>query len=112
MQSFLGSLNYYSKFIEDYAIYAAVLYELGEVDFAAMNKPEDRSRDQDLAAVTGDDLEGARDPADADLRWIRAHKSFNKLKEKVSSTPILRHFRPELQPVVVVYANVGRSQWL
>ncbi|KAE9355050.1 hypothetical protein PF008_g4245 [Phytophthora fragariae] len=105
MQSFLGILNYYSKFIEDYAIYAAVLYELREVDFAAMNKPENRSRVQDLAATAGDDLEGARDPADVDLRWIRAHKSFAKLKEKVSSTPILRHFQPELQPVVVVYAN-------
>ncbi|KAE8982203.1 hypothetical protein PR001_g23802 [Phytophthora rubi] len=31
--------------------------------------------------------------------------SFTKLKEKVASTPILRHFQPELQPVVVVYAN-------
>ncbi|KAE8980248.1 hypothetical protein PR002_g24183 [Phytophthora rubi] len=105
MQSFLGSLNYYSKFIEDYAVYAAVLYELREVDFAAMNKPENRSRVQDLATAAGDDLEGVRDPADADLRWIRAHKSFAKLKEKVSVTPILRHFQPELQPVVVVYAN-------
>ncbi|KAE9012344.1 hypothetical protein PF005_g25134 [Phytophthora fragariae] len=105
MQSFLGSLNYYSKFIEDYAIYAAVLYELREVDFAAMNRPRNRSRVQDLAAVAGDDLEGAIDPADADLRWIRAHKSFAKLMEKVSSTPILRHFQPELQPVVVVNAN-------
>ncbi|KAE9299541.1 hypothetical protein PR003_g22966 [Phytophthora rubi] len=105
MQSFLGSLNYYSKFIEVYAIYAAVLYELREVDFAAMSKPEDRSRVQDLAAAAGDNLEGARDPADAGLRWIRAHKSFVKLKEKVASTPILHHFRPELQPVVVVYAN-------
>ncbi|TKH92731.1 hypothetical protein FCN21_09400 [Campylobacter jejuni] len=27
MQSFLGSLNYYSRFIEDYALFAAVLYE-------------------------------------------------------------------------------------
>ncbi|KAE9041405.1 hypothetical protein PR003_g4771 [Phytophthora rubi] len=106
MQSFLGSLNYYSKFIEDYAIYAAVLYELQEVAFAAMSKPEDRSQVQNLAAAADDDLEGARDPADADLRWIRAHKSFTKLKEKVASTPILRHFQPELQPVVVVYANV------
>ncbi|KAE9342017.1 hypothetical protein PF008_g10352 [Phytophthora fragariae] len=105
MQSFLGSLNYYSRLIEDYAIYAAVLYELREVDFAAMSKPENRSRVQNLAAATGDNLEGARDPADADLRWIRAHKSFAKLKEKVASTPILRHFQPELQPVVVVYAN-------
>ncbi|KAE9193524.1 hypothetical protein PF004_g20995 [Phytophthora fragariae] len=105
MQSFLGSLNYYSKFIDDYAIYAAVLFELREVDFAAMNKPENRSRVQDLAPVAGDDLAWTGNPADADLRWIRAHKSFAKLKEKVSSTPIVRHFQPELQPVVIVYAN-------
>ena len=30
---FLGSLNYYSRFIEDFAIYASVLYELREADF-------------------------------------------------------------------------------
>ncbi|KAE9351975.1 hypothetical protein PR003_g4612, partial [Phytophthora rubi] len=105
MQSFLGSLSYYSKFIEDYAIYAAVLYELREVDFAAMSKPETRSRIQNLAAAVGDDIEETGESAEADLRWIRAQKSFSKLKEKVASTPILRHFRPELQPVVVVYAN-------
>ncbi|KAE8902339.1 hypothetical protein PF005_g26699 [Phytophthora fragariae] len=105
MQSFLGSLNYYSKFMEGYAIYAAVLYELREVDFAAMNKPESRSRIRNLAVAVGDDLEGADEPAEADLRWIRAHKSVAKLKEKVATTPILRHFQPELQPVVVVYAN-------
>ena len=33
MQSILGSLNYYSRFIEDFAIYASVLYELREADF-------------------------------------------------------------------------------
>ncbi|POM58071.1 LOW QUALITY PROTEIN: Reverse transcriptase [Phytophthora palmivora] len=38
MQSFLGSLNYYRRFIEDYAIYTVVLYELREVDFAVMSK--------------------------------------------------------------------------
>ncbi|KAG3073078.1 hypothetical protein PI124_g19331 [Phytophthora idaei] len=42
MQSFLGSLNYYSRFIEDYAIYATVLYELREIDFAAMKKSDSR----------------------------------------------------------------------
>ncbi|KAG6620348.1 reverse transcriptase [Phytophthora cinnamomi] len=44
MQSFLGSLNYYSRFIEDYAIYAAILYELREVDFATMSKAEARAQ--------------------------------------------------------------------
>ena len=32
MQFFLGSLDYYSRFIEDYAVYASILYELREVD--------------------------------------------------------------------------------
>ncbi|KAG6616727.1 reverse transcriptase [Phytophthora cinnamomi] len=184
MQSFLGSLNYYSRFIEDYAIYAAILYELREVDFATMSKAEARAQikahlDQptpdhigspsqdlgsgDLGSTIGEtsqpsdlhpsgvastlhggeaprsalelqasgypvlvipDLE-ARNPeipdpsshslktGDLDLgglgeidpRWIRAHRAFAKLKSKVASTPILRHFNSGLQPVVVVYAN-------
>ena len=34
MQSFLGSLNYYIRFIENFAIlYASVLYEQREADF-------------------------------------------------------------------------------
>ena len=33
VQSFLGSLNYNSCFIEDFAVYASVLYELREADF-------------------------------------------------------------------------------
>ncbi|OWZ01720.1 reverse transcriptase [Phytophthora megakarya] len=41
MQVFLGSLNYYSKFIEGHAIYASVLYELREVEFAELEKRSD-----------------------------------------------------------------------
>ncbi|OWZ05002.1 reverse transcriptase [Phytophthora megakarya] len=41
MQSFLDSLNYYSRFIEDYAIYASILYELREVEFAELEKRSD-----------------------------------------------------------------------
>ena len=37
MQSFLGGLNYYSRFIEDFAVYASVLYELREADFHEIN---------------------------------------------------------------------------
>ena len=40
MQSFVGSLNYYSRFIEDFAIYASVLYELREVEFFEINQRE------------------------------------------------------------------------
>ncbi|KAE9046107.1 hypothetical protein PR003_g1779 [Phytophthora rubi] len=70
-----------------------------------MKKPENRSRIQDLAATVDDDLEGTLEPAETDLRWIRAHKSFVGLNAKVASTPILRNFQPELQPVVVVCVN-------
>ena len=41
MQSFLGSLNYYSRFIEDFAIYASVLYELQEADFHEISRAGD-----------------------------------------------------------------------
>ncbi|GMF60250.1 unnamed protein product [Phytophthora fragariaefolia] len=41
MQSFLGSLNYYSRFIKDFAIYAAVLYELREADFHEIRVKEE-----------------------------------------------------------------------
>ncbi|OWZ04924.1 reverse transcriptase [Phytophthora megakarya] len=48
MQSFLGSLNYYSRFIEDFAVYAAILYELREADFheiAKMDTEETQAED-------------------------------------------------------------------
>ena len=41
MQSFLGSLNYYSRFIEDFSIYASVLYELREADFHDIRRMDD-----------------------------------------------------------------------
>ncbi|KAE9305890.1 hypothetical protein PF008_g21601 [Phytophthora fragariae] len=33
LQSFLGSLNYYHRFIADFAVYASMLYSLSEEDF-------------------------------------------------------------------------------
>ncbi|RAW19691.1 hypothetical protein PC110_g23867, partial [Phytophthora cactorum] len=33
MQSFLGALNYYSRFIQDFAVYGTALYQLKEEDF-------------------------------------------------------------------------------
>ncbi|POM66539.1 Reverse transcriptase [Phytophthora palmivora] len=76
MQSFLGSLNYYSRFIEDYTIYAAVMYELREVDFAAMSKDDAQIQ-----------IEGST------------------LKSKITSTPILRHFDADREAVAIVYAS-------
>ncbi|POM62558.1 reverse transcriptase [Phytophthora palmivora] len=56
MQSFLEGLDYYSRFIEDYAIYAAVLYELREVDFAAMSKDDVRIQIKRRRSRIGSDI--------------------------------------------------------
>ena len=112
MQSFLGSLNYYSRFIEDFAIYASVLYELREADFheirrASMDQtaiPDTGSnRDLDLPSVhkpdpykgseveldpssfTGDDRD-----QEGKTRWEKAAISFTLLKTKIAATPIFK----------------------
>jgi len=46
-----------------------------------------------------------QDPATTDAKWIRAEAAFSALKTKIASTPILRHFDPEKQPVLIVYAS-------
>ena len=38
MDSLLSSLNYYSRFIEDFAIHSSVLHELREVEFFEISK--------------------------------------------------------------------------
>ncbi|POM71024.1 Hypothetical protein PHPALM_12464, partial [Phytophthora palmivora] len=62
MQSFLGVLNYYSRFIQDFAVYGAALYQLKDADFAP-----------------GGDLTVDK-------------RSFTALQQKVMDAPILRHF--------------------
>ncbi|OWZ00104.1 LOW QUALITY PROTEIN: reverse transcriptase [Phytophthora megakarya] len=117
MQSFLGSLHYYSRFIEDYVIYASVLYELREIDFVAMMKEATQARiqheenvdqgyqeDQGVDHRKTLDLE-APDPTEVDPRWIHAHRSFSVLKTRIATTPILRHFDPDRKATVVVYAS-------
>jgi hypothetical protein len=77
MQSFLGSLNYYSRFIEDYAIFASILYELREVDFHAWRC---KLKDGDDPATKGEDEE----------KWSRVQVAFAMLKNKMATAPILR----------------------
>ncbi|OWY99117.1 reverse transcriptase, partial [Phytophthora megakarya] len=107
MQSFLGSLNYYSRFIEDYAIYALVLYELREVEFAELEKRSDLREILDR----NDPIPRDHDPPERKLtgpldeRWIRAHRAFIVLKTKIATTPVLRHFDETRTPVVIIYAS-------
>ncbi|KAE9096312.1 hypothetical protein PF007_g17052 [Phytophthora fragariae] len=98
MQSFLGSLNYYSRFIEDFAIYASILYELREADFFEAIR---RSKINPDVGLTGDD---DSQPSGED-KWARAMTAFTVLKDKLVRAPILRHFDPDRRPVVVVYAS-------
>ncbi|OWZ08171.1 reverse transcriptase [Phytophthora megakarya] len=119
-QSFLGSLNYYSRFNKDYAIYASVLYELREIDFVTMMKEATEARIQQILEVENVDQESqedqgvdqrrtldleAPDLTEVDPRWIHAHRSFSVLKTRIATNPILRHFDPDRRATVVVYAS-------
>ncbi|OWY90104.1 hypothetical protein PHMEG_00041919, partial [Phytophthora megakarya] len=75
MQSFLGALNYYSRFIQDFAVYAAALYQLKEEDFEP-----------------GGDLSVAR-------------QRFARLQQKIGDAPILRHFDRQKEIHVTLFAN-------
>ncbi|OWZ10236.1 LOW QUALITY PROTEIN: reverse transcriptase [Phytophthora megakarya] len=95
MQSLLGSLNYYSRFIEDFAVYASIMYELREVDYYQIARLKS----------TGEPEEGTT-PADEERnRWTRAMSAFTILKAKIISTPILKNFDPGRTPIIVLYAN-------
>ncbi|OWZ04344.1 reverse transcriptase [Phytophthora megakarya] len=75
VQSFLGSLNYYNKFIEDYAVVAESLYEL-----------------------TDDQVRAGRDLS-------RAKEAFEILKRKIVSTPLFRHSDRTKPFVIIPHAN-------
>ncbi|KAE9003691.1 hypothetical protein PR001_g17911 [Phytophthora rubi] len=75
VQSFLGSLNYYNKFIEDLPVIAAVLYQL-----------------------TDEQIRAGRDLS-------RAREAFEVLKRKIVSTPLLRHPDPQKPYVIIVHGE-------
>ncbi|OWY90569.1 reverse transcriptase [Phytophthora megakarya] len=70
-----GSLNYYHKFIEDYPMIAASLYELSD-----------------------DQVRSGRDP-------YRAKQAFEILKHKIVLTPVLRHTDRTKPFVIIPHAN-------
>ncbi|OWY93621.1 hypothetical protein PHMEG_00036912, partial [Phytophthora megakarya] len=72
---FLGALNYYSRFIQDLAIYAAALYQLKQEDFEP-----------------GGDLSVAR-------------QRFARLRQKIGDAPILHHFDRQKDIQVTLFAN-------
>lgn len=75
VQSFLGSLNYYNKFVEDLPVVAAVLYELTDEQVRSRRSLE------------------------------RAEQAFEILKRKIVSTPLLRHPDRTKQFVIIPHAN-------
>ncbi|KAK1940726.1 Retrovirus-related Pol polyprotein from transposon opus [Phytophthora citrophthora] len=75
VQSFMGSLNYYNKFIEDLPVIAATLYEL-----------------------TDEQIRAGRD-------LTRAKEAFEILKRKIVSTPLLRHPDRTKPFVIIPHAN-------
>ncbi|OWZ19364.1 reverse transcriptase [Phytophthora megakarya] len=83
----------------------SALTDLGEIDYAAMEKGMNRSRIQlALASESPDPDMSTKDPT-CPQRGSGSAGSFKVLKEKIAKTPILRHFDPDRQAVVVVYAR-------
>ena len=76
MQSVLGSLNYYSRFIEDFAIYASILYKLKQLHFHTWLC---RLRDANHMNKEGEDEE----------KWSRVQVAFSMLEKKIATAPIL-----------------------
>ncbi|KAE8978552.1 hypothetical protein PR002_g24690 [Phytophthora rubi] len=75
MQAFVGALNYYNRFIQNMAVYGAVLYQLKYDDFGQ-----------------GGDLTAAK-------------VAFAELKKRVADAPILRHFDAAREVHVMFFAN-------
>ncbi|GMF36164.1 unnamed protein product [Phytophthora fragariaefolia] len=75
VQAFLGALNYYSRFIQDFAVYGAALYQVREEAFGP-----------------GGDLSTAK-------------RSFATLQANVADAPILRHFDRAKEVHVMLFAN-------
>ncbi|GMF25408.1 unnamed protein product [Phytophthora fragariaefolia] len=74
--SLLGALNYYSRFIQDFAVYGAALYQMCEEDFGPGGDPS------------------------------TAKRSFAALQAKVADVPILRHFDRDKAVHSMLFANV------
>ncbi|POM73445.1 Reverse transcriptase [Phytophthora palmivora] len=75
IQAFLGALNYYGRFIQNLAVYGAVLYQLKDSDFDG---------NKDLSA---------------------AQAVFAELKNRVATAPILRHFVSAKEVHIMLFAN-------
>ncbi|KAH9102701.1 hypothetical protein AeMF1_020769, partial [Aphanomyces euteiches] len=75
MQSFLGSINFYSRFIENYSIKASCLYEISD----------DQQRQGSVSSA--------------------ALAAFDELKRAYASTPVLKHANPNLPFHVLLYVT-------
>ena len=86
MQSFLGSLNYFSIFIEDFAIYASVLYELRETEFFEISQMDvgDTTSTKSIKVDRDPATEESkgRDPPNERTRWEKATIAFTMLKAR------------------------------
>ncbi|OWZ16436.1 LOW QUALITY PROTEIN: reverse transcriptase [Phytophthora megakarya] len=80
---------------EDFAVYAAILYELREVYYY----PSARLQ------LTGEPEEGTASADEEHDRWTRSMDMFTIFKTKIISTPILKHFGRGRARVIALYAN-------
>ncbi|KAE8993020.1 hypothetical protein PR001_g20782 [Phytophthora rubi] len=118
VQSFLGSLNYYHKFIEDFPVVAAVLYELTDEQVRAGIRPFviiPHANQWAACAVLGQEYDGVIHPVrftgrvlnDAELRYHVAEK------EVMAVMRVLDVFQTLVQNCLVkVFTRHSVLNWL
>ncbi|OWY96243.1 LOW QUALITY PROTEIN: hypothetical protein PHMEG_00033539 [Phytophthora megakarya] len=92
MQQLLGFLNYYSRLIQDFAVYGVALYQLKEDDSF------DGVYGAALYQLKEDDFFDGGDLA-------AAKESFSALQRKVADASILRHFDGKKEVHIMLYAK-------
>ncbi|KAI9983278.1 hypothetical protein PInf_007233 [Phytophthora infestans] len=65
-----------------------------------LDPPQDQGKEDPIWIETTD-----QNSEEVEPRWIRAQHAFVELRNRIATTPILRHFDPERQPTVIVYAS-------
>ena len=88
----MKSLNHYNRFIKD--LCHICLYPL-QIKKIYLDTRRNHLKNEDNTLVKEEE----------DDKWARVQVAFDMLKYNIASAPILRHFDPAKEAIIIVYAR-------